>query len=60
MDKAKEFFTELQKAKLENKGKKKRASPKKTKEETGPLVIGALVILKGCNFQLGYHSQMVN
>ena len=32
----------------------------KTKEETRPLVIGALVILKGCNFQLGYHSQMVN
>ncbi|CAL1153955.1 unnamed protein product [Cladocopium goreaui] len=32
MDKAKEFFTELQKAKLENKGKKKRASPKQKKK----------------------------
>lgn len=32
MDKAKEFFTELQKAKLENKGKRKRASPKQKKK----------------------------
>jgi len=32
MNKAKEFFTELQKAKLENKGKKRKASPKQKKK----------------------------
>ena len=32
MDKAKEFFTELQRAKLENKGKRKRVSQKQKKK----------------------------